>query len=101
MTQQWKFVEATYTVKSVFIVPAEWDDEEINVKWNKLEYKNFTVDPALDCMEAEHKYPDDLEITADGDNYTTEEFEEWLEENYPTLRVSPLNDGSNKDLEKP
>jgi hypothetical protein len=98
MTQQWKFVKASYFVESVFIVPVEWEDKDIYVKWNTLHYKDSTVEPVLDCKDAEHKYPaDDIEITADGDCYNSKEFEEWLEENY---QDSPESEEESEESEE-
>jgi len=101
MSQQWKFVKAVYYVESVFIVPVEWKDEEIYVKWNTLNYKDFTVEPVIDCKDAEHKYPvDDLEITADGDCYKSEEFEKWLEDNYQDASESDSEEESEEESEE-
>jgi hypothetical protein len=72
---QWKFVEATYTVRSVFLVPADWDNEKISVKWNKIEYDGLEVHPVWDASESELKHPDKVEITADGVDYDSSEFE--------------------------
>jgi hypothetical protein len=77
---EWKFVEAVYTVSSVFMVPADWDETKIGVKWNKLEYfmndEIHTVDPVIDGSEFDFKRPSDpLEFTVDGDNYNSADFE--------------------------
>lgn len=72
----WKFVEATYTVRSVFIVPADWDDEKIQVKWNKVQYEGLEVHPTWDASESELKHADKIEITADGVDYDSSQFHE-------------------------
>ena len=77
---QWKFVEATYTVSSVFMVPADWDETKIGVKWDKLEYFNngeiTVVEPVISGSEFDFKRPSNpLEFTADGDNYKSAHFE--------------------------
>jgi len=86
MTQQWKYVKARYYAESVFVVPAHWDEEEIYVKWNTLNYKNASVEPAIDAHYDNDYFKrpdDDIEITAEGDEYSSTDnlIKQWLEEN--------------------
>lgn len=81
MTQQWKFVEATYVVTSVFMVPADWDETKIGVKWDKVRYdinnETHIVEPVISATGFDFKRPtDELEFTADGENYESAQFDE-------------------------
>ena len=78
---QWKFVTATYIIESVFIVPADWKDDQIGIKWNKLEYNGEEYDPVWDATEFDFKRPTEIEISPDGENYNISQFEDWIEEN--------------------
>jgi len=80
MAQQFKFVEITYQVSSVFMIPADWDEEKICIMdSDKLQYKNKIVSAIAEESDFGNY---EMEITADGDNYNADEydFEEYLYE---------------------
>jgi len=94
MSNQWKYVKARYYAESVFVVPAHWDEEKIYVKYNTLNYKNASVEPAIDAHTDNDYFKrpdDDIEITAEGDEYSSTDdlIEQWLEENAELFEKEP------------
>ena len=81
MTQQFKFVEVTHEMSTVFMIPADWDEEKIRIVGEKLRYKNKTVSPIIDSSDYDFRNYEIL-ITPDGHNHDSEDydFEEYLYE---------------------
>jgi len=58
------------------MIPVEWDEEVITVKYNKLYYEEKEISPVVDVLENDFKRPDEhYEITANGDKYDADDYD--------------------------